>query len=296
MQDVLNREEAPISAEEWLQIDRVVVEMARRLLIGRRFIDVFGPMGAGIQDVDYQVFGPMGEASISLMGEEGSQPITPVARAHTHLPMILKDFLLFWRDVETARRLGTPVDVGAAAAAAAFVAQREDDLIFNGDPQFGLEGLLTATGAHRVKAGEWLEAGSAFRAVAAAIQTLISDGFYPPYAVVVNPVAYAQMQRVYECSGVLEIEHVRQLAQDGVYQTQAIRDVPGLVLSLGPQNVDLVIGQDFTTAFLGPEGLNLPFRVFETLALRLKRPQAICILQGPAPDPSKIGGGQPKSR
>ena len=172
------------------------------------------------------------------------------------------------------------------------MAQKEDDLIFNGNESFGFQGLLNARGAHAIETGDWLEAGSAFRAVAAAVQTLLSDGFYPPYAVVVNPVAYAQMQRVYECSGVLEIQHVRELVQDGVYQTQAIRTLPGVVISLGPQNFDLAIAQDLITAFLGPEGMNHPFRVFETLVLRIKRPHAICVLKGPAPDPAKIGSGK----
>ena len=290
MPDLLFREDAPLTNEEWAQIDQTVVAVARRLLVGRRFLDIFGPLGAGIQDVDYQVFGPINRAVVSLMGDEVLNPITPMGRANERLPMIYKDFLLFWRDLETARRLGVPFDIGSAAAAAAFVANQEDALIFNGDQGLCLQGFLNANGIHAVDAGDWVEAGSAFRTVAAAVQTLLADGFYPPYALAVNPVAYAQLQRVYACSGVLEIEHIRELVQGGVYQTQAIHNLPGVLLSLGPQNFDLAIGQDITTAYLGPDGLNHPFRVFETLALRIKRPQSICRLDGPPPDPRKIGG------
>jgi uncharacterized linocin/CFP29 family protein len=286
----LARDEAPLTAEEWAQVDGAVVNAARRLLVGRRFLDVAGPFGAGIQDIDYQVFGPIGDAVISLLGEEDAHPIQAISRVHEHIPMIYKDFVLYWRDLETARRLGTALDTGPAAAAAAYVAQKEDDLIFNGLPALGFQGLTSIHAAHAVEAGEWSEAGSTFRAVAAAVQTLLADGFYPPYAVIVNPVAYAQMQRVYACSGVLEIQHVRELVQGGVYQTQAIRTMPGVVVALGPQNMDLAIAQDLVTGYLGPEALNHPFRVFETLVLRIKRPQAICQLQGPAPDPTKIGG------
>ena len=290
MQDLLYRGDAPLSAQEWSVIDGVVTNAARRMLVGRRFLDVFGPLGAGLQDIDYNVFGPLDEAKISLLGETDVNPIQPLRRVHEHIPMIYKDFVLFWRDLETSRREAVPFDLGSAAAAAVFVAQKEDELIFNGNESYGFQGLLNAKGARTVEAGDWLEAGSAFKTVAAAVQTLLAEGFYPPYAVVVNPVAYAQMQRVYANSGVLEIEHIRELVQGGVFQTQAIRNAPGLVLSLGPQNTDLAIAQDIITAYLGPEGLNHPFRVFETLVLRIKRPQAICLLQGPAPDPAKIGG------
>jgi uncharacterized linocin/CFP29 family protein len=286
----LARDEAPLNAAEWAQIDNAVVNAAKRMLVGRRFLDVVGPFGAGVQDIDYQVFGPIGDAVISLLGEEDAHPIQAITRVHEHIPMIYKDFVLYWRDLETARRLGTAIDTGPAAAAAAYVAQKEDDLIFNGLESLGFQGLTTTHAAHAVEAGEWGEAGSAFRAVAAAVQTLLADGFYPPYAVAVNPVAYAQMQRVYECSGVLEVEHVRELVQGGVFQTQAIRTMPGVVIALGPQNLDLAVAQDLITGYLGPEGLNHPFRVFETLVLRIKRPQAICLLKGPGPDPAKIGG------
>ena len=87
--------------------------IARRLLVARRFLDIFGPLGAGLQDVDYNVFGPLGEANISLLGEEDAQPIQPLSRVHEHLPMLYKDFVLYWRDLETSRRLNTPLDTGA---------------------------------------------------------------------------------------------------------------------------------------------------------------------------------------
>lgn len=296
MQDLLYRDDAPLTSDEWTSIDNAVTTSARRMLVGRRFLDVFGPLGAGLQDIDYNVFGPLGEAQVSLLGETDTNPVQPLRRVHEHIPMIYKDFILFWRDLETARRLGAPFDVGQAAAAAAFVAQNEDDFIVNGNASYGFQGLLTVPGAHAVEAGDWLQAGSVFRAVAAAVQTLLADGFFPPYAVVVNPVAFAQMQRVYECSGVLEIQHVRELVQGGVYQTAVIRDRPGLVIALGPQNIDLAIGQDLTTAYLGPEGMNHPFRVFESLVLRIKRPPAICLLNGPAPDPTQIMGREKQAK
>jgi len=289
MADFLARSEAPLTDEEWGQIDQIVTTVAKRLLVGRRFLDLFGPLGAGLQDLDYNVFHPQGAAMLSLLGNEELSLVQPVRRMHQQLPMIYKDFALFWRDIESAHRLGIALDTGSAAAAAAFVAQKEDDLLFNGDPSFDIAGLLTVDGALAIDTGDWTEAGSAFRAVAAAVQMLMSHGLYAPYAVIVNPVAYAQLQRVYATSGVLEIQHVRELVQDGVYQTQAIRAMPGVVVSLGPQNFDLAIAQDIITGFLGPEGLNLPFRVFETLVLRIKRPEAICLLRGPAPDPAKLG-------
>jgi uncharacterized linocin/CFP29 family protein len=39
------------------------------------------------------------------------------------------------------------------------------------------------------------------------------------------------------------------------------------------------VGQDLITAYLGPEEMGHRFRVLESLALRIKRPGAICTLE-----------------
>jgi len=50
--------------------------------------------------------------------------------------------------------------------------------------------------------------------------------------------------------------------------------------ALQAYNFDLVIGQDLIVAYEGSEGLDHAFSVLETLALRVKRPGAICRLEG----------------
>ena len=51
MMDYLSRESAPFTEELWQEIDDAVVESARRNLVGRRFLTVFGPLGAGAQSI-----------------------------------------------------------------------------------------------------------------------------------------------------------------------------------------------------------------------------------------------------
>ena len=65
------------------------------------------------------------------MGEEESDPVRSIRRESGIIPLLFKDFILHWRDIETSRQAGTPLDAAAAAAAAAFCADAEDDLIFN---------------------------------------------------------------------------------------------------------------------------------------------------------------------
>lgn len=277
----LNRQESPLSSEDWGIIDETVVGVARRMLVGRRFLHVFGPLGAGVQDVDYDMFTGTGAAEVEVFGETEPSFVRAQRRVHENIPIIYKDFMLYWRDIETARQLGAPLDVSAAAAAASIVAQREDDVIFNGhkDDHSSYEGLCNATGRIKLPARDWLEAGNGYLDVVDARAKLLAAGFYGPYAVVLSPQWYASLHRVYANSGVLEINHVRELASAGVFQTSALKGTSGIVLSVGIQNFDIAIAQDLVTAYLGVEKMNHPFRVFESLVLRLKRPGAICTIE-----------------
>jgi uncharacterized linocin/CFP29 family protein len=274
MYDFLERKTAPLRDEDWQQIDSLVVEVARRQLVGRRVIPVFGPLGAGTQDVDYDVFTGTDAAVVSTLGES-TDPVRAKRRIHEHLPLIYKDLMLYWRDLQSNRMVGSPIDLGAAAAAASFCAQKEDDVIFNGVSDLGYPGLTNVEGRQIIPASDWGQAGMAFNDVVTATRQLMNEGFYGPYAVVVNPHAYSRMQRVYANSGVLELNHVREIATGGVFQTPMLRDKLGVVLSMGIQNFDIAIGQDLITAYLGPERMNHLFRVFESFVLRIKRPGAI---------------------
>ena len=275
----LNREEAPLSPEDWAHLDETVVGVARRVLVGRRFLHVFGPLGAGVQDVDYDTFTGTGAAQVEVFGETETSFVRAEKRIHENIPLVYKDFMLYWRDLETARQIGAPLDFSAAAAAASIVAQKEDDLIFNGDATCGFDGLSNAKGRATVKARNWEEAGNGYLDVVDSRARLLSAGFFGPYAVILSPLWYASLHRVYANSGVLEINHVRELASAGVYQTSALKGDTAIVLSAGIQNFDIAIAQDLVTSYLGAERMNHPFRVFESLVLRLKRPGAICTVE-----------------
>jgi uncharacterized linocin/CFP29 family protein len=295
MPDLLNRESAPLTEGEWANIDQIVVDVARRQLVGRRFINIVGPLGAGVQEVPTYVFGGIEPGVLDTIGDEDPTPIRAVARLHPVIPMIYKDFVIFWRDIETSRRFGIPLSISAAAAASSFVAQREDDLIINGNADLGYSGLVNIEGREVMARRDWAQMGAAFDDAVAAMQRLISRGFFGPFAMVVSPINYASMARVYQNTGVLELEQVQKVITAGIYQTPVIPDDVVVVVSTGAQNFDLVLGQDLVTAYLESTNLNHPFRVLETVVLRIHRPGAICTLEGAAPAGGG-GGGRGRSR
>lgn len=283
MPDFLGHAENPLREEEWARLNETVIQVARRSLVGRHILDLYGPLGAGVQTVPHDEYTGVSPGAVDIVGEQETATVFTDVRKFKTIPILYKDFLLHWRDLEAARLNNMPLDVSAAAGAAALCAQQEDELIFNGDAKLGHEGLMNAAGRLTVPLGDWSEPGRGYVAVVEATRKLNEQGHYGPYAVVLSPRLYSLLHRIYEKTGVLEIETIRQLAADGVYQSNRLKGDSGVVISTGRENLDLAVAQDMVVAYLGASRMNYPFRVLESLILRIKHPDAICTMESGAP-------------
>ena len=92
---------------------------------------------------------------------------------------------------------------------------------------------------------------------------------------VVSPQLFTKTQRVSRGYGRTVGRLVREVAEGGLFRSPLLGEDEGFVLSLGSYNFDLAVGQDLITAYEGNEGLDHLFKVLETIAVRVKRPDAI---------------------
>ncbi|HHX45290.1 MAG TPA: bacteriocin family protein [Chloroflexi bacterium] len=258
MSDYLMREDAPLTEEVWAAIDETVLSAVRTTLVGRRVIDIVGPVGWGVE-----------VAPLFSFTEEDGATIATSSTEYLQLVEIAKEFALRARQIATARHTPFSLDLGAAALAAVELAKAEDDLVIGG--------LARGAGCFS-PLGDWSTFGQPFRAIAEAIAQLRTNDFHGPYAAIMSPTTYARLASLFY-EGQRELAMVEALLEAGIYQsTDPEVSERVLVLSPQPWNMDLVIGQDVMTAWLGNEGLDQRFRIFETLALRLKRPGSVCVL------------------
>jgi uncharacterized linocin/CFP29 family protein len=71
-------------------------------------------------------------------------------------------------------------------------------------------------------------------------------------------------------------DRLRPLMAQGLFATASLPERTGLVVSLGGDTVDLVVGVEPSVAFLQTDAAGLfHFRASERLALRLKDPEAL---------------------
>jgi uncharacterized linocin/CFP29 family protein len=293
MPDYLQRALAPLGPAEWAAVDQTVVRSAQSVLVGRRFISLVGPFGPGIEALPNDVLAGGGSGRIDLLGDDEGEALRIESRRFLPLPLLYKDFWLHWRDLESSRQLGVPLDVGKAAAAAVATAQAEDRLVFDGEPGLGLPGLRSVAGRQSLPMSDWNSMGRAFGDVVDGVRVLTQAGFTGPYALAVSPRMYADLNRIFDDSGVLELEQVEKLARRGVYPTAVLPEPGALLIDSGAQNLDLAVGLDLSTAYVESNNLNHRLRTLESLVLRIRRPGAICTFEPSGAGPT--AGGRARS-
>lgn len=268
--DYLARESADLPAELWTRIDDAVIGTARKHLTCRRFLKVFGPLGAGTTTVAVDGVGK------EEVLEDGIGRI--VGRTQLELPLFFEDFTLLGRDLELAAQTGIPVDMAPAIAAAKKAARREDDLVLNGNATLGSAGLLTVKGSTKLKRGDWSKSENAFTDVAGAVGQLEKTGYLGRHALIVSPDLFLDLQRLQPNTGLLEIDRIKKIIGDNVYMTSVLGTGKAVVATTEPEYLDLALGLDLSVGYAELVDFNHHFRVMETAALRIKDPAAIVVL------------------
>jgi uncharacterized linocin/CFP29 family protein len=256
----LGREDAPIGPETWKTLDSTMAEAAKGVLTGRRMLNLEGPYGLGLKAVPLQ----------DVRAENGITTSNFVP-----LSLIFKTFTMSKRDLAAAEKDGMPINTAPVARAALEAAELEESLIFEG--MSGVSGLLNTEGASKHKLSSWEAMGKAVGDVIAAITLLDKAGFHGPYTLALAPERYNQLFRRYPQGGT-ELEYLQALVTDGIFKTPALEN-GGILMASGRQYAAIVLGQDMTLGYIGPMGENLEFSISESLALLIREPRAICVLE-----------------
>jgi uncharacterized linocin/CFP29 family protein len=259
----LVREDAPFGSDIWEALDEAMVEAAKPQLVGRRLLELEGPYGLGLK-------------SVPLKDEMTDSGL--IAATTLPLVVIYEEFDLGARDLANYERERITLDRTPVADAAIAVAEREEDLIFNGSEELRIAGLLTADGTRSIALSDWAEVGAAIEDLIEGVTALDEAGFHGPYTLALAPARYNRLFRRYERGNQTEMEHVKALVTDGVYKAPGLVD-GGVLLATGRQYASIVMGQDMTVGFIGPEGDRFAFTLSESLVPRIRRPDAICVLE-----------------
>lgn len=267
--DYLARESAGLSEGLWAQIDEAVIGALKEHLVCRRFLKLFGPLGAG----KTSVFCDGVDKQETLEGGLGRIS----GRTQLELPLLFEDFDILGRDLEYAKESAYPLDLSAALRAAKRAALREDELILLGNTTLGVPGLTTAKGATKIKKTDWKQGENGYTDVARAVVEFTKKGYLGRYALIVSPDVYLDLQRLQPTLGLLEIDRIKKLIGDNVSMYGNFGTNKAVLVCVEPEYIDLAVGLDFSVGYVELADFNHAFRIMETAALRIKDPGAIVV-------------------
>jgi uncharacterized linocin/CFP29 family protein len=266
--DYLNRRQAPFDESVWDAIDAAAVKAARDRLTARRFLDLEGPFGPGLTTIEV---GNDGYCREPAPGEAGAV----IGRAIS-VPTVRKRFRLSIRRLAAFLDNGLPFDLAPVEDAAEAVAALEERMIYQGQADFGLSGLLTAEDRRQHRGQNWLNLDQVINDVLAAVATLEEAGFRGPYALVLAPSLYNGLFRLYPGTELLQLEHLRRLCTEGIYKANI---EGGAVIDLHAGV--LIVGQDLMAGYIGHDGVHCELFLSESIVLRLDEPRAVCVITQP---------------
>lgn len=179
------------------------------------------------------------------------------------IPMFTRKFFIGLRELGDGS-----YDAAIAVRAAELLAMDEESYIVK---------EMSSGEVKRLKLGNWENTEEALNNLMSALQEL-SKASAGPFAVVMSPKNFAKLLRVHEKSGRMLIEVLKEIFRGGIIVTPCIEEKV-IVFANSPSVLELVIGEDLNLKELGPEENSMAFLISEALALRVKIPQAIAVLE-----------------
>ena len=270
------KESSPFTEDEWNSIEKTVIETAEKTFTARRFLEVVGPAGFGYQATWIDKILSQ-EACISIDKHE-CRAEESRGRKYIPIPLLHKDFTIPWRDLETSRQFGVPLELSTGVSASRQLAFAEDRFVFYGKKEFGIDGILTVDGARQRRMKNWNTVGNAFADITYAVSELAKDGFSSEIYAVLSPTDWAKLHRIFGNSGTLEIEQIKKVVKD-VVVSPALDEGTAIVLSSTDDVIDLFVAHDVSLAFIETRGMDVVMRVMEAVVPRIKNPHAIFIIR-----------------
>ena len=231
----LHRELAPISSAAWKQIEEEVARTFKRLLAGRRVVDVVEPGGVTLSAV----------GTGHLKGIDGPHDgVHAKIREVKALVELTVPFELSRDHIDDVERGANDSDWQPAKDAATQLAYAEDRAIFDGYPSAGIVGVREGSSNERIALPDNVSGYP--RALGDALERLRLAGVDGPYSVVLGADAYTALTEGRE-EGYPLLEHIQRIVSGEIIWAPGIQG--GSVLSTRGGDYELHLGQDLSIGY-----------------------------------------------
>ena len=286
----VGRDTGELTDEELRYVHQEIIGAAWPVLHAREIFAIEPLPSVGIRTVRKYSATDMGQAVISMEAEAVSLDRIQLASGDTKVPVLHKDFIINWRDVEAIRDFGGSLEMENGRNAARQVAEEENKLLLSGDytgwGALGVEGLATATGRNtQASAGAW--PANAVADINAALGKVETSGHTKgPYALISRVAWIRKLDAQISSTGLtwrkflLSNNIVDLIIGDDSLYTSGGLTTNALVCEVDKANFAFSLAQDITERPTKLPNGDLFVRVFEVGTPHIKRPTSICEITG----------------
>lgn len=257
--DILKKELAPLSTNVWQEIESRAAEVLLSRLSARKAIHVDGPKGWAYTSIS--------EGRLDLSGENGDvrtgvYRVSPLTEARV-------SFTLNRWELDNLSRGARDIDLGPLEAAAAKIADFEEQAIYSGYSSGGIVGMQKAASNEAVPFGN--DSSSIMEGVTKALITLQKQSVEGPFTLIVGEEAYLRLSK--EVGGFPLTERIERLIGGKVIQSLSLAGA--LLIPQDNDNLELTIGQDFSLGYESHTSKEVTLFITESFIFRVIDPTLI---------------------
>ncbi len=257
--NILKRSLAPIADEGWEEIDERAREVLGSRLTGRKFVAVVEPQGW-----DYSAI-PEGRLTIE---EDSPEAVRYGVRRVSPLVETRVSFELNIWELDNLTRGAKDVDLSPLEEAATRAAEFEEDVIYHGLAEAGIEGLLPAA-----ETSVDLPEGSRgiLQASSEGVTIFQDEAIEGPYTLIVDEKLWRSIATA--SKGYPLKRQLEDLIEGPIIYSSKVED-PILVPSSG-EDLELVLGRDFSIGYENHGTKKVKLFITESFGFRVLDPATI---------------------
>jgi len=266
--DHLHRSHAPISDSGWALLDSEAKQRLTPALAARRLVDFSGPHGWSHSATN------LGRTTaLAASPQEG---VEAVKRRVLPLAELRADFTVSVQELRDQDRGAVDVDLASLDDAAHRIAVAENVAVFHGWSDADIAGVAEASPHEARPLGE--DAESYPRAVAGAVELLLSTGVGGPYGMALGREQYRRVVETAEHGGWLLLDHLRKILDGPIVWAPGVDGA--VVLSLRGGDFVYDSGQDLSIGYERHDAETVQLYIQESFSFVVATPDAAVALTG----------------
>lgn len=231
--DIFKRNLAPISDQAWDEIDERAEQVINTQLTTRKSLKINGPFGLSYTSV------PTGR--LDLLDNKSSNVKLGMYNNKSLLETRISFELSKW-ELDNLLRGAKDIELGGLEEAAKEIARFEDDVIYNGNKDAGIEGLMEEAGIQKeIK----LDSQEILTGVSEALIDLRNAFVQGPFNFVVSKKLYKALNKVHGSKLLRTI--IEEMLEGQVIVSEMIDG--GLLVPVAHDDIEFTIGQEYTIGY-----------------------------------------------